>query len=86
MLPKIVASIMYSESCKLEHEMGDPETIYNDLLEQVSDNGDNSKAHRLGFIFNELLKVDPMKGEKVSQKYLAECLDCTRQTISNDLT
>ena len=60
--------------------------IYNDLLEQVSENGDRTKAQRLGIIFNKLLKVDPMKGDKVSQKYLCECLDCTRQTVANDLT
>jgi transcriptional antiterminator len=52
----------------------------------VSENGDRTKAQRLGIIFNKLLKADPMKGDKVSQKYLCECLDCTRQTVASDLT
>jgi hypothetical protein len=27
-----------------------------------------------------------MKGDKVAQKYLAECLDCTRQIVASVLT
>jgi hypothetical protein len=36
---------------------------------------------RLSFIVQELLKCDPMRHEKVSQKYLAEMLDVERKTM-----
>jgi hypothetical protein len=71
----------YSKQYKEEHKMDDPETIYNDLKEMIIDRGEGVEK-RLGFIFNELLKIDLMKGEKISQKYLAECLDVLRQTLN----
>jgi hypothetical protein len=78
----------YSKQYKAEHKIDNPETIYNDLLESISENGDQTKAQRLSYIFNELLKVDQSKGEKVSQRYLAEALDVSRQRgcISMDMS
>jgi DeoR/GlpR family transcriptional regulator of sugar metabolism len=43
------------------------------------------RERRMCFIINELLKLDPMRHEKMHQKYLSDVLDVDRRTVIRDI-
>jgi len=75
---------MYSRIYKAEHRLSDAETkeIFDIIDDQMRSDG---KRERLSFIMKELLKLDPMRQEKIHQKYFADSLDVDRRTLVRDM-
>jgi hypothetical protein len=75
----------YAKRYMSEHTLANPENLFKDI-DKIKLNSTNETWERIVYIVTELLKLDPMGHDKVSQKFFADYLDTNRMTITRDMT
>jgi len=93
-MAEFIDTIYSADNCRLneysrryieEHTLTDPGGLFHEI-DKVKFEATNDEWKRMVFMLDELLKLDPMGREKISQKFFSDYLDVTRQTINRDMT